>query len=105
MVLTIVHTVRKLVQTTIKQFSNYRISILFSTLKNKNIVSILHQLLRIPKDHIYLTTFNNSNSIELVQKIFVSFSTNNYKSFCLARQIKGFFTTKPNSKLQRFIVN
>ncbi|QBF23629.1 bifunctional folylpolyglutamate synthase/dihydrofolate synthase ['Catharanthus roseus' aster yellows phytoplasma] len=63
-----VHAIRKLVQTTIKQFSNYRISILFSALENKNVVSMLYQLLKIPKSHIYLTTFNHPNSIELVQK-------------------------------------
>ncbi|WP_374695470.1 hypothetical protein ACEW7V_00040 [Areca yellow leaf disease phytoplasma] len=51
---------------------------------------MLYQLLKIPKAHIYLTTFNHPNSIELVQKYLFIGSTKEHKVFDWQVKLKDF---------------
>ena len=61
------HAMKRLVQNMKKEFSGYRINILFSALTTKNVNSMLQQLQDIPNAHIYLTTFEYPKAIELDQ--------------------------------------
>ena len=59
------HAINRLVENIKKEFPNREINILFSTLATKNIDQMLTKLKKIPKVHLYLTTFNYPRAIEL----------------------------------------
>ncbi|MBF8807566.1 MAG: bifunctional folylpolyglutamate synthase/dihydrofolate synthase [Enterococcus lacertideformus] len=59
------HAVSRLVQNLKKEFKDYRINILFSALKTKNIEKMINQLKEVPNVHIYLTTFEHPKALNL----------------------------------------
>lgn len=59
------HAMERLVDNIKKEFPNREINILFSAVATKNIDQMLTRLKKIPKVHLYLTTFNYPRAIEL----------------------------------------
>ncbi|OQO71214.1 tetrahydrofolate synthase [Enterococcus villorum] len=59
------HAVKRLVQNLKKEFQGYQINLLFSTLKTKDVESMLSQLKEVPNVHIYLTTFESPKALDL----------------------------------------
>ncbi|WP_165002917.1 MULTISPECIES: folylpolyglutamate synthase/dihydrofolate synthase family protein [unclassified Enterococcus] len=59
------HAVKRLAQNLKKEFKDYHINILFSSLRTKNAESMLKELQKVPDVHIYLTTFEHPKAIEL----------------------------------------
>ncbi len=59
------HAIKRLIDNLKKEFSDYRIHVLFSALETKDITSMLQQLLTVPRAEIYLTTFDYPNALRL----------------------------------------
>jgi dihydrofolate synthase/folylpolyglutamate synthase len=67
------HAMKRLVENMKKEFSNYRINILFSAITTKDINGMIKMLAAIPNSHIYLTTFDYPKALDLA-----NFSNNEY---------------------------
>lgn len=67
------HAMTRLVENMKKEFSNYRIKILFSAITTKDIDSMIKMLADIPNSHVYLTTFDYPRALDLS-----NFSSENY---------------------------
>ncbi|OJG83205.1 bifunctional folylpolyglutamate synthase/ dihydrofolate synthase family protein [Enterococcus ratti] len=59
------HAVKRLVQNLKKEFKEYQITILFSSLRTKDTKQMVKQLKEVPNVHIYLTTFEHPKALEL----------------------------------------
>lgn len=59
------HAIQRLTENLKKEFSDYRIRILFSALETKDISSMLSQLLALPNAEIYLTSFDYPKALQL----------------------------------------
>lgn len=59
------HAMERLVDNVIREFSEYKINILFSAITTKNVEGMIRQLKTIPNVKIYLTTFEYPKAIHL----------------------------------------
>ncbi|MDC9032151.1 bifunctional folylpolyglutamate synthase/dihydrofolate synthase [Columbia Basin potato purple top phytoplasma] len=94
-----VHSIKKLVQTMNKNFINYKIDVLFTALKDKNILNMLKQLTLLEKTNIYLSEFEHLKSLRLNPKYNKVNIHKIFNIFCWQNKVKEFIIQNSPNKL------